>query len=88
MREDGAGIARLRPYPAPFRDKRRKGMKRIDPADPTLYSLTSAELARFSRGVALGLLKPPRSIERKSDVDIWVRLGSSRQADRARICIC
>lgn len=88
MREDGAGITRLRPYPAPFRDKRRKGMKRIDPADPTLYSLTTAELARFSRGVALGLLRPPRSIERKSDVDIWVRFGSPTEADRARICIC
>ncbi|WP_395396436.1 hypothetical protein WBP07_21320 (plasmid) [Novosphingobium sp. BL-8A] len=62
-------------------------MKRINPEDATLYSLTSTELARFARGVALGLLRPACSIERISEDDIRVRFRSPRQAERARICI-
>ncbi|MEE4455106.1 hypothetical protein [Novosphingobium resinovorum] len=62
-------------------------MTQIDPADPTLYSLSNCELARLSRGVALGLLKPPRSVERKSDIAVFVHFQCCSDAHRAKACI-
>jgi len=62
-------------------------MTQIDPQDPTLYSLSGAELARLSRGVALGLLKSPKSIEHRSQETILVRFQSCGEAERARACI-
>jgi hypothetical protein len=59
-------------------------MRQIDPSDLTLYALTSTELMRFSRGVALGLLEPPCSMIRRSGTEISVRFCSHREAERTK----